>query len=412
MGSVSVLSAQSGINYGASINGTLTAEVPNAFFTFNGNAGDLITAKVTNITPGLDPNLTMLLPVQTNPITNLNDPIFPGTTDARITFRLPAAGVYSLIVGSSNGVLGDFSLSLNASLPVASEFLVPGSYSVTIPQGAPVATYSFGVPGGVYIRTNTPGFKIVASLLDCKGDIAAVITGAANDVNFTFREPCSEPYQLSVSSASPEISGVVEIEIFNVAGTTPGGPVPSGVPAITETPLPVLYDVGPSDVCTVSPASTNVNFRAGPGTDYQTTGTFLFGGRANPVGQALGTDGYMWWQLPPAGDYKWVRSDVVVARGACTVVPTISPPPPPTLIATYTPDWTQTPVIITATPSETYTPTVTYTPSPTWTPTVTNTPGGPTPAGPIVPVTLIGPLVTVGPIGPVVPPIIVTLPSP
>ncbi|MCD4685286.1 MAG: hypothetical protein K8S97_05060, partial [Anaerolineae bacterium] len=49
-----------------------------------------------------------------------------------------------------------------------------------------------------------------------------------------------------------------------------------------------------------------LNLRAGPGTNYEVQGTLT--GMANVVGQATGTDGYIWYQLESG---VWARSDVV-----------------------------------------------------------------------------------------------------
>ncbi len=74
-----------------------------------------------------------------------------------------------------------------------------------------------------------------------------------------------------------------------------------------------------STLCTVK-ASGLVNRRSGAGTRFASMGRLTTGETATVSGQALGTDGYVWWQTD---DGTWVRSDVVTATAACDSVPTI-----------------------------------------------------------------------------------------
>ncbi|MBN1283794.1 MAG: tetratricopeptide repeat protein [Anaerolineae bacterium] len=71
--------------------------------------------------------------------------------------------------------------------------------------------------------------------------------------------------------------------------------------------------------CTVT-ASSTVNRRSGPGTDYDPMGKLEGGQTAEVTGQIMGQDGFVWWQL---ADGAWVRADVVQAAGACEQVPVV-----------------------------------------------------------------------------------------
>lgn len=80
-------------------------------------------------------------------------------------------------------------------------------------------------------------------------------------------------------------------------------------------------------VCTVSPAN-NVNLRSGPSTFYSLSGTLLSTDTIPAIGQSLGTDGFVWYQLE---SMAWVRSDLVTTTGSCDTLPTVTvAPPPPT----------------------------------------------------------------------------------
>jgi hypothetical protein len=73
--------------------------------------------------------------------------------------------------------------------------------------------------------------------------------------------------------------------------------------------------------CTVS-ASSNINQRSGPGTDFDVSGTLAGGSSASVDGQATGADGFIWYRLTIGA---WVRSDLVAAMGACSEVPEVTP---------------------------------------------------------------------------------------
>ncbi len=75
-------------------------------------------------------------------------------------------------------------------------------------------------------------------------------------------------------------------------------------------------------------ASNTVNLRQGPGTDYPRDGTLAANNDVQPIGQALGSDGFVWWFTPCQ---CWVRSDVVTESGNCDALPVITdlPPAPP-----------------------------------------------------------------------------------
>ena len=67
-------------------------------------------------------------------------------------------------------------------------------------------------------------------------------------------------------------------------------------------------------VCGVA-ADGDINKRSGPGTDFDRAGQLFTDAVAGVIGQAMGEDGFVWWQLE---DESWVRSDLVdVFDGTC-----------------------------------------------------------------------------------------------
>ncbi|HEX3053519.1 MAG TPA: protein kinase [Aggregatilineaceae bacterium] len=71
--------------------------------------------------------------------------------------------------------------------------------------------------------------------------------------------------------------------------------------------------------CTVS-VTDPINLRLGPGTEYDRQGVIEEGQKTGVFGQAVGSDGVVWWKL--WGD-QWVRSDLVSVGGDCSLVPEV-----------------------------------------------------------------------------------------
>ncbi|MEM9955704.1 MAG: hypothetical protein AAF846_29160 [Chloroflexota bacterium] len=116
---------------------------------------------------------------------------------------------------------------------------------------------------------------------------------------------------------------------YFVADAVPGDATGEGVGDVWFTATADVSAAASGDVCTVTPAS-NVNLRGGPSTLYGLQGTLLTTDAPTVVGQANGTDGFVWYQLESSA---WVRSDLVTASGNCDGVPTVAAPPlPPTPI--------------------------------------------------------------------------------
>ncbi|MCC7207461.1 MAG: hypothetical protein IT323_09150 [Anaerolineae bacterium] len=65
-----------------------------------------------------------------------------------------------------------------------------------------------------------------------------------------------------------------------------------------------------------------INLRAGPGTEYARLGNLRSGDGAEVDGQALGSDGLVWYRLTTGA---WVRSDLTGAPDPCIDVPFVTP---------------------------------------------------------------------------------------
>ncbi len=81
-----------------------------------------------------------------------------------------------------------------------------------------------------------------------------------------------------------------------------------------------MQAVNETIICMVN-TSRAANLRGGPGTDYEVTGGIPRYDLQPVIGQAEGSDGFIWWQSTPE---RWVRSDLVEAVGDCESVPVVA----------------------------------------------------------------------------------------
>ena len=332
VGGVSAQSAA--LTYGASSVGELTDASPLALYTFSGTAGDLVTAQVIPITPGLEPSLSLLAPSQQQLANSDSDVTMPGSANARLSYRLPDSGVYTLFVGASVPIVGQFLINLSGQAPSVSAALIAETVTqLNIPLGAPSQTYSFMLsPDSITTlsaSTDTPGFAFTIDVRDSNGQSVAFLSNGVQSALLSFAPSDAALYEVKVTAASADQTGAVSLLVSGsgAGATTP--PPAATEEATTNQGVDPLAGIGPSDACTVSPRN-NANLRSGPGTNFDIAGQLIGGQLANPSGQASGADGFIWYQLP-AG--PWVRSDVVASAGACISLPTVqvtTAPPPPT----------------------------------------------------------------------------------
>ncbi len=324
LGITSIASAQTGITYGSVTGGEINATAPQGFFTFNGSAGDLITAYVLPTAGDLSPTVALLGPTGQLAFSS-SDPFTALANDASVSYRLPAGGAYTLIVGATSGT-GTYILALQNEAPSVATALQPGQpVTINIPLGAPDVVYNFtGTPDSpsvITITSLTLDFHFTAMVRDSNGRVVAVIADAV-DQAILYITGSNAAYELVVSSADPEIDGTVEISV-NLAQieATSGGSVPPA-PAVTEEPI----SQAPQGVCSVTPESGVVNLRGGPSTDYNVVGQL----QPNTFMVVTGQNGG-WYVGTYNGVTAWVAGFVVRINGPCDNLPTAAAPALPTL---------------------------------------------------------------------------------
>jgi uncharacterized protein YraI len=356
---------------GGGLVGTLSAQSPLAFFTFNGTQGDLAEVRAIGLTPNLSLSLTLLSPTQQNIGSGSSSTL--GTGDASVSLSLPQTGTYTVLVG---GDPGDFVITLDVTTPppvVALDKNAPAAANLS-PETA-VQTYSFDanpfLASSVTLDATDGNTGFAANFYDPDGSLTTTISGLSN---VCLGIPAGEgTYQLVIELQDAQTTFAVSVILQDGAcgsASAPPAPQPSA------TPVESL-----SLVCSATPGQGTVNVRSGPGTNFDVVAQ-LQPGQSLPV---VGQSGTGWYAVQVANVAEaWAAASVLVLSGRCDDIPTVGagqvlPPaqtqeveqPAGTPTFTYTPSQTLEP----GQPTATYTatqpvqPTATHTYTPSYTPT-------------------------------------------
>ncbi len=362
--------AQGGVlTPGQAVQGVIGTQQPLAFYTFSGAADDQVTLHAISLSAGFRPTISLLSPAQQNLSTSSSDPTSPESPDARLSYRLPQSGVYSVLVGGFNNSQGDFILRLFVRPAAESISLVPGEpVTVSLSAETPARTFSFAAsPDGptMFSAAGTPpDFPFLVEIRSAAGQIVAVFPGLAQAA-FVL-PPGDGLYVATVSSAAaPGVTGQITVAITSAALALDVPP-----PATTPEPQPD-QPRGETGACTVAPAGGSaVNVRSGPGTNFGIISTLQPGQPQTVIGRQGG-----WYAISITQGTGWVAAGVVTTAGNCDALPDLAGPPIQAT-PTYTPTTAggvQPPAQPTATPTLTPTATIVQPGQPTATPTLTPT---------------------------------------
>ncbi len=340
--------------YGSAVTNTISEDSPLIFYTFNGSQDDLILARVIAMSPEFDPTVSLLNPSQQPVIINNDDPFLSGSGDARIAFRLPEDGIYSLVIGGARRSTGDFVLLLDSRqadsrptrLTVDDEVKV--DFSRARESGAFRLLANADSTQVLSLQAEPPTYPFTAELRSASGEPLAILNRLPAGTLTV--PPGEEEYLLIVSS--PDENGAVTIILS------------AGQAVLTETSA----GLGESTeaVCAVTPVETSVNVRSGPGTGFPGIGFLNVAERLVALGYNPDRN---WIAVQIDGQPGWVAAGVTALQGPCADLAALAITATPTpILPTDTPSRTPIPTH-TLTPSPTFTPS----PSPTLTPTITPT---------------------------------------
>jgi hypothetical protein len=241
------------------------------------------------------------------------------------------------------------------------------------PQSVATFTPSGAVGGKPIVTINSPddGDEVAV------GDEVIVSANATDAVGVTRVEllannrvvkrvsselPTGERNMNVLLDYTPTEPGNVTLQVIAYRGTTFSDPATVDITVrrteaqVTATiaPAPNVPIIDPNDPTCRVLVNAGLNFRSGPGTNYNRI-TVLAAGTVAPIIGRLGDN--TWWQLRVGNSIGWVSAAYTSVYGNCGGIPVVNPPPTPTV-----------PSQPTATPLPTSTPLPTATPPPTATP--------------------------------------------
>jgi uncharacterized protein YraI len=163
---------------------------------------------------------------------------------------------------------------------------------------------------------------------------------------------------------TPRTAGSVTLQVVAYRGSTASDPaqlqltVRSSQTQVTVTAIqaPNVPDINPNDPTCRVLVNAGLNFRSGPGTNYDIV-TVLTPGTVLPIVGRLGDNS--WWQLRSGLTLGWVSSQFTTTYGICSSVPVVVPPASPTPrggVPTNTPTRTPTSTNVPPVPTATSTP--------------------------------------------------------
>jgi hypothetical protein len=175
-------------------------------------------------------------------------------------------------------------------------------------------TLNWNVPQSEYAISDGAGYPVYPSNDDWT-DGYAIVDLSQGTPPFTVSMDNAynpgQPFTLTLAEGETPLSPDAAVPA-NTSGDASAG---------TDTETQSGSDAQADGGCTVS-ASSNINQRSGPGTDFAVSGTLAGGSSASVDGQTTGADGFTWYRLTTGA---WVRGDLVTATAGCSGVPQVTP---------------------------------------------------------------------------------------
>lgn len=343
------------LTYGSSAAGTLSSEAPLNLYTFSGNTGDLVTARVFGLEPGMAPTASLLGPNQQVLAGSALEQLTSGNSVV-LSRILPSAGVYTLLVGGSPG---GYLVSLSGSAVTApTPLALPANTPVTLSADGSSQVFSIGnsSPNAIAIAVANSAVQGAFSLAvyNAAGQSLAHFDGAVSDICVSIPGGSGNlTAALAGANGGQPLGVTLSVVDGGCAGLTVTQSSPPQPAQPTQVPPPATTPEvsNPQAACTASSGGA-VNVRSGPGTEYGVLTTLQAGVQAAVVGQS----GTGWVVIQINGVQGFVSQTVVGIFGSCAGLPIIAAPNQPPAAATATPLQQQAPTV---TPPQQQAPTAT-----------------------------------------------------
>ena len=315
--------------YGSSATGTLSVEAPLNLYVFSGNTGDLVSAQVLGLEPGMAPTISMLGPNQQVLTSGALEQFDGDSRSASITRSLPSAGVFTLLVG---GTPGQYLVLLNGvTAAAATPLTIPTNVNVTLNPGGGAQVFSLSNaspnPVGLSVAGGSAQAPFSLAVRNADGQPLALFEGVVNDVCIGIPGG-SGNLTLTLAGANGDQPLAVALSVADGGCTNLTAAAPQPVQQPVQQPVATAevssqgQQSNPSAACTAS-SGGSVNVRSGPGTNYGIITTLQPGVQAPVVGQSDSG----WIVIQINGVQGFVSQTVVGAFGTCTGLPFVPAPP-------------------------------------------------------------------------------------
>lgn len=320
----SSIQAQTSLPYGSAADGSIVSAGDSTAFAFSGAAGDLIFARVINLTSTLNTVLSLVASDGSEVIS---------TTSGSLTHRLAGSGDYQLVITGQNGTTGDFVVRLDARTSIRLPLALGQVTSAEFAVDGPPQTYNFAQnpasPLLLTVSADDPAFRFNTEVRDELGQVIAYFNPQMRSAVLTFPAG-SGGYDVTITAANPAVSGMVllDLESEQVSAPIPtvqATAVPGETPAATpDAPLPTPI-APPSDASVFCHVSTNgsANIRSAPDANAPVIDLLTRSKSVDVIG--LSADG-AWFALRLPTQVGWVAKQVARQIEPCTDVPVFNPP--------------------------------------------------------------------------------------
>lgn len=362
------------ITPGSAIVGSISATEETVVYNFEGHVGDLVTLRVTALTPGMDPHIEFYGPNQELLFTDSRDSIALTHSSAVGTVsRLFSTGTYTIEV---SGTAGDFVLMTDIQ-PATRTLPLPLDQprTLAVPFANNPVIFAFNtnpsMPITLQVNSEPANLNTMVEVRDGAGKLTAFFWGSI-DNHCVSLAPGDELFTTTLNT-DPEADGNLTLTLSNQPCT-----VDTSTEGVVSTHR--FSPIGIEGVCAAS-SFNNVNIRSGPGLQFPIIGLWRAGTPIQVVGRS--EDG-SWFVVQTPFVSGWMSARVVGVIGPCDdlsiVAPDaqlpiysgILPSPQPNATQLMPARGTVGPTVtatVTPTPTSTPTSTITPTPTPTLTPT-------------------------------------------
>ncbi|MEO8396623.1 MAG: SH3 domain-containing protein [Chloroflexota bacterium] len=320
----SIQAQTTSLPYGSAVDGSIISAGDSTIFAFSGSAGDLIFARVINLTSTLNTVLSLVASDGSEVIS---------TTSGSLTHRLASSGDYQLVITGQNGTTGDFVVRLDARIGIRLPLALGEVTSAEFAVDGPPQTYNFAqnpnAPMLLTVSADDPTFRFNTEVRDAQGQVIAYFNPQMRSAVLTVGAG-SGGYDVTITAADPAVSGMVLLDLESeqvsapiptVQATTAPGETPA---ATLAAPLPTPV-APPSDASVFCHVSTNgsANIRSAPDASAPVIERLTRSKSVEVIG--LSADG-AWFAVRLPTQVGWVAKLVARQIEPCTNVPVFNPP--------------------------------------------------------------------------------------